>query len=511
MKFGEVRVDEAEGLILAHSLRLPSAMLKKGRVLSADDVRALKESGLNFVTGARLEADDVGENDAARLLAGALAGEGVIVSAAFSGRCTLFAAGRGLVAIDRDRLDRLNLVDEAVAVATVPPFDVATPRQMLATIKIIPFGVDRRVIDTCAALAAMGGPLVSVRPFRPLSAALILTTLPGQRTELLEAAAAVTRARVAALDGAVTVELRCPHEIGQLERSILRALSGGCDLLLIVGATATLDRRDVVPAALQRAGGIIEHFGMPVDPGNLLLLGRVGTVPVVNLPGCARAPKPNGLDWVLRRLATGMGVKSQDIMRMGAGGLLKEMPSPARGHDPAEFGRAPREARIAGLILACGPAAVVERDGKPLVAHAVGAVLAAGLEPVVVVAGLDADEIEEMLPACEVLLVRCTGHPLAAGLAALPDDIDAAVIIPAEAAPPGALVHQLRTAFDPAEGRAICVPVRRGRRLQPVLLGRDLFDAATALPDSVLEPILADHAELVFEVVVEDEGTVASS
>ena len=334
MHFGEVRVEEAEGLILAHSLRLTKAMLKKGRLLSAADVAMLREAGLNFVTGARLEQGDLGENAAARLIAQSLCGPGVTSTGAFAGRCNLFAAQGGLVVCDRDRLDRLNLVDEAVTVATVPPFVIARPRQMIASVKIIPFGVDRRTIDACAAFAGSGGPLISVRPLRPLSTTLIQTTLPGLREKTMQAAAAVTRARIEALGGQVRHQHRCPHEIGQLSRCLTKALADGDDVVLIIGASATVDRRDVAPSALERAGGVIDHFGMPVDPGNLLLLGHVGAVPVVTLPGCARSPKPNGLDWVLARLAAGVAVTSKDMMRMGAGGLLKDHGAPGGGAWP---------------------------------------------------------------------------------------------------------------------------------------------------------------------------------
>ncbi|HLO76768.1 MAG TPA: molybdopterin-binding protein, partial [Magnetospirillum sp.] len=355
MNFGEERVDDAVGLILAHSLRLPQAMLKKGRVLTAEDVRLLKAAGINFLTGARLEPGDVGEDEAAGLIARALAGKGVTINTPFTGRCNLFAAQRGLLVYDRERLDRLNLVDEAVTVATAPAFEQVGPRHMVATVKIIPFGVDRRVLDACAAYASTGGPLMSVRPFRPHRAVLISTTLPGLKEQVMTVTAAVTRARMAALGGEIVHELRCPHEIGPIERALGKALSLGADLVLVAGASATVDRRDVVPSAILRAGGRIDHFGMPADPGNLLVLAHLDAVPVVTLPGCARSSKPNGLDWVLARIAADIPIKPADIMRMGAGGLLKQLG--ARPRDTAWMEPPARDARIAAVIQADGPVA----------------------------------------------------------------------------------------------------------------------------------------------------------
>lgn len=484
MIFGEERVDDAVGLILAHSLRLPQAMLKKGRVLTADDVRLLKAAGINFLTGARLEAGDVGEDEAAGLIARALAGSGIIINAPFTGRCNLFAAQRGLLVYDRERLDRLNLVDEAVTVATAPTFEQVGPRRMVATVKIIPFGVDRRVLDACAAYASTGGPLVSVRPFHPRRAMLISTTLPGLKDQVMASTAAITRARVEALGGEIIGELRCPHEIGPIERTLGKALAQGADLVLIAGASATVDRRDVVPSAIQRAGGHLDHFGMPADPGNLLLLAHLDEVPVVNLPGCARSAKPNGLDWVLARIAAGIAIKPADMMRMGAGGLLKQLG--ARPRDAAWLEPPARDARIAALIQANGSTAPVAE---------VEAALAAGLAPVVVVTGPNDVSVAEALPPCEVICVE--GTDLAAGLAALPAEITATLVLPtgcADLSPEA--VADLAKAFDPDEGRTIVLP---GGNSRWGVVGRELFGQLAERP---LCDLAADHPEAVFAVVL---------
>jgi len=479
MLFGEVRIDEAEGLILAHSLRLPTAMLKKGRLLSPADIALLKQAGMNFITGARLEDNDLGENDAAQAVADALCGPGVQSNGAFAGRCNLFATQGGVVVIDRDRLDRLNLVDEAVTVATVPPFVIARPRQMIATIKIIPFGVSRHTVDACAAYASTGGPLISVRPMKPFNTALILTTLPGIRDKTLKAAATVTRARIEGLGGAIATEYRCPHDIGQLERCLTKALAAGHDLVLIIGASATVDRRDVAPSALEKAGGSIDHFGMPVDPGNLLLLGHVGAVPVVTLPGCARSPKPNGLDWVLSRLAAGVAIKPADIMRMGAGGLLKDLGGQISTVWPGIS--TPNAMPHAAAIVLAG-----DGDAAPAVETA----LAAGLEPLVVVASNNSDAAEENLPPCDIRLLRNDDNPFAAGLAALPDDVEAVLIFAQGATISVTNVGDMLKALEPEEGRAI------------ITAGDSCLIHCSHFAATSLATLLMDHAEQVLDLPI---------
>ena len=167
MIFAELPVASAEGALLAHSVKLPKASFKKGRRLSAEDVAALVAAGRRTVMAARLEPDDVGEDEAAARIAAAAAGPDLVVSAPFTGRCNLLAARPGLLVLDRERLDRLNLVDEAITIACLPPYDLLEPRQMAATVKIIPFAAPRAAGERCAAIAAEGGPLLRRAAFRP--------------------------------------------------------------------------------------------------------------------------------------------------------------------------------------------------------------------------------------------------------------------------------------------------------------------------------------------------------
>lgn len=337
MIFGDFPIEAAEGVVLAHSIHLAESIpngrsLKKGRALGAGDIAALAAAGIHSVVGVRLEADDVDENVAADFVADALVGANVGRSAALTGRSNLLAKAHGLLVIDHDRVSAFNRIHEAVTVATAEPWMVVAPNQIVATLKIIPFAVERRVVDTCRGFASAAAPAISVSPFVSHKVAMIQTTLAGTRESVLRNAAIANRGRIEALGSIWFSERRCRHDVEALAVAIGQALDEGCTLLLISGASATVDRRDVVPAGILRAGGGVDHFGMPADPGNLLLLGHVGQVPVIDLPGCARSPSLNGLDLVLRRVLAGLAVTAGDVMGMGVGGLLKESPSWLQSH-----------------------------------------------------------------------------------------------------------------------------------------------------------------------------------
>ncbi len=320
MRFGKMPLDRAAGGILAHGVRRGEVVFKKGQRLGAAELRALAEAGIAEVTAALLDPGEVDEDAAARRIASAVHGLGVLEGAAATGRVNLFAEKSGLADFDPDAVDLLNAVTEDVTLATVPLYAPVEAGRMVATVKIIPFAVPDGVVTRCAGLAREAS--ITVHPFRPLTARLIQTVTVELKPTVMAKTSAVTADRMARLGGHVAGETRCPHDPARLKRDIAAAMGQGCDVLLIIGASAIVDRRDVIPAAIEAVGGQIERLGMPVDPGNLILIGNIKGTPVLGLPGCARSPARNGLDWVLERLAAGIPVAHADIARMGVGGLL---------------------------------------------------------------------------------------------------------------------------------------------------------------------------------------------
>ena len=320
MKFGPVPVAEAAGAILAHSIRLPGGRLRKGVTLDQSHVEALAAAGHDNVVVARLDGGDLHEDDAATALAGALAaGQGALhPGEAFTGRVNLIADGPGVVVLEAEAIHAANLVDPAITVATVPPFHQIHAGGMVATVKIIPYGVKKEAVSrACDALrGAINLAIPVVR-----TASLIVSEIPGGAGQ--KGVEAIAN-RLAGL-GLDLVETRpCAHDQEALAEMI-RAARG--EIVLILTGSATSDEVDTAPAALRLAGGVVERFGMPVDPGNLLFLGALGERPVIGLPGSARSPVLHGADWVLSRVVCGLEVSSADIARMGVGGLLKEIPT----------------------------------------------------------------------------------------------------------------------------------------------------------------------------------------
>ena len=519
MKFGPVPVAQALGGILAHSLGLGSRRLKKGRILTELDIADIAASGLTDVTIARPDDDDVLEDQAAARIAAALSrqphADGLSIAAPFTGRANIFATCDGMLEIDAQAVADLNAIDEAITLATLHNHARVSARQMLATVKIIPYGAPDRAVAQAEAIASSS--VLKVHSFKSKSAHLILTRTPGMKEKLLTKGADAVRRRIAALGISDHSETVVDHNGPALTQAIH---ASGADLTLILTGSATSDRGDVGPQAVISAGGELLRFGMPVDPGNLLFLGSVEGRPVVGLPGCARSPKLNGADWVLERLAAGLEIGALDIAAMGVGGLLKEISS--RPEPRVGGAAAPLRPRISAILLAAGASTrmrgrdklLEQVDGKPLLRIVADRLLASAVDDVVCVLPPEAPDRHGALAGLAVRKVENPraaegmGTSIAAGVAALDGTEDAVLLVLGDM--PGVTaqdVDRLLAAFDPAEDRSIVRSTGPGGAPgQPVLFGKRFFEALRGLDGDVgARQVVAEHPEYVVDVMLEGQ------
>jgi molybdenum cofactor cytidylyltransferase len=523
VKFGTFPVEQSVGVILAHTLRLDGQTLRKGHALTPSDLAQLRAAGQSHVVGARLGPGDVAEDPAAARIAARLSGAGVRLTEAHTGRCNLEAAKDGVVRVNAAAVTAANVVDESITIATLADLTAAKAGQVVATVKIIPFAVSSDALAKVE--TALGSGAVALSPFMPTKAALISTLLPGLKDTVVASTEALTQQRVKAVGGTLASSARCSHDESAVAAQIAQALAGGSTMILVSPASATVDRQDVVPAAVVAAGGSIEHVGMPVDPGNLLVVGRIGAVPVLVLPGCARSPKLNGFDWVLQRLAAGISVGRAEIMAMGVGGLLVDTPGRPLPRDTAVRPAASAKARkMAAVVLAAGQSRrmgsfnklLMPIEGVALIRRTVETVIGAQVGPVIVVTGYQADELKAQLSGLEVRFVHNPRHDeglstsLRVGLDAVPADCDAAIICLGDMpSVTSAHIGALARGFDPDAGRAIGLPVHAGKRGNPVLWARRFFADMKALSGDVgARHLISANESLVYEVEFEDTAVL---
>ena len=521
MKFGPVAPEEARGATAVHSIRQGDLVLKKGTLIGPVEVSAMNAAGVKEIVVARLESGDVGEDQAAADIAAAAGGSGLRPDHAFTGRCNLFAEAAGILVVDKDAIDRLNRIDEAVTIATLSAFKPVVAGEMIATVKIIPFAVAGAARDSAVAEAKKAKPVIRIAPYKVRKIGVVSTVLPGLSPKVIDKTLRITETRIEPAGAIIVAERRVPHDQAALARALVEVMNEGAELVIVFGASAIADRRDVIPMAIEAVGGEIEHFGMPVDPGNLMLIGHMLGAPVVGAPGCARSPKENGFDWVLMRMLAGLPVTRDDITGMGVGGLLMEIvtrPQPRSEPDLEQKGR------IAAVLLAAGRSTrmgavnkmLAKIGGKPLVRIAAEQVLASQASPLIVVTGHEREKVERALDGLPVRFVHNPqyaeglGTSLRAGIAAVPEGADGAIVCLGDMPQvDSGLIDKLIAAFDPDSGALVVVPSINGRRGNPVVWARRFFnDLMSIRGDFGARYLIGTYTEAVIEVPVAGDAAL---
>ena len=524
--FADLNVKKALGAILAHSQKVGKHTFRKGRTLSAADINDLNNSGIKTVTAIQLEKGDLHENDAAERLARAIAGKNVTPSSTATGRCNLVANANGLVVLDTDAINTLNLKNEVIAISTVLPFNQARKGDVIATVKIITFAVSRNIIEGCEKIILAEGPPVTLSPFTKKKIGLIQTKLPILRNSLLEKARTVTANRAELLDCSLEHEVICNHTTQEVAKALKECAEKNCEITLIMGASAIADRADVIPLAVKKCQGEIEHFGLPVDPGNLMLLASAFDMRVLGLPGSARSPRLHGFDWILQRLVANLKVTGNDLMRMGVGGLLKDIPSRPLPRTVAVKPDTTTDSKlkISAVILGAGQSRrmgsvnklISEIEGRSMISHIADAAEKSNVDRVFVVTGHEDEEIRRALSNHDINFVHNPNYAdglstsLRTAIGALDADTDGVVVCLGDM--PGITaehINALINVFNPEAGRQICVPTFNGKWGNPVLWDGRFFAAIQNVSGDVgARHLIGEHQDVLCEVPIEDNAVI---
>jgi molybdenum cofactor cytidylyltransferase len=516
MKFGPLPPAEAEGCIVAHRTSLKDRVLKKGHVLTDKDCAALSLEGVASIIVARLETGDIDEDAAAARLAEAAAGGGLATDTAFTGRMNLYAERNGVLVVDAGAVTAANRIDPAITFATLPNFEKVLAGRMVATAKIISFAVPGALVS--AAEAALKG-AIRIAEFSPRKIGLVATALPHLKPVTMDKTRRVLEERLRPSGSTLIGEKRVQHTQEAVAGALRELVAEGADFLILFGASAVVDRQDVLPAGLDLAGGTVTHLGMPVDPGNLLMLGELAGKPVLGAPGCARSPKENGFDWVLDRLLAGLDVSPDDITAMGVGGLLMEIgtrPQPREGKRSGD--ETGRTAKIAAILLGAGKSArmggpnklLATLDGKSLIRHAAEAASGAGLSQTVLVTGHLAERVAAEVADLDVTTVHNPDYAdgmagsIRTGMNALSPETDAVIVLLGDMPRiDAAVLRALIAAYRQDDTSLIVTATADGKRGNPVLWDRRFFEALKSLSGDVgARHVIAENSGFVTEVEI---------
>ncbi|MCR2803431.1 molybdopterin-binding protein [Paenibacillus soyae] len=327
----EVPVREAIGLRLAHDLtrivpgEFKGRLFKRGHLITEEDIPSLLDIGKEHIYIMELGDLDLHEDDAAARMAGALADNDLLLSEPHEGKVSIKSPILGLAQIDRGVVEAINRLGE-IALATVKTNTVVQPGAAIAATRAIPLVVPRSKVEQAEAIARQhrseneAAP-IRVRPLRKVRAGLLTTGSEVFNGRIQDKFGPAVAAKLAAFGSEVAEQRFAPDDRQTIVKEILYLLGQGYDMILVTGGMS-VDPDDRTPGAIGAAGAEIVSYGTPMLPGSMLLMGYLGDVPIMGLPGCVMHDPYTSFDALLPRILAGDRITREDIIELGYGGLL---------------------------------------------------------------------------------------------------------------------------------------------------------------------------------------------
>ena len=478
MYFGNISLDKSEGNILAHTLNVNNKRLSKGKIISKEDIKLLKNSGLDSIICAVPNKNDIHEDKIAKILGKLFINKSIIIEDPYTGRVNLLAKKTGLIIIDEKIINKFNATSQHITIATLKNYSKVNKGDMIATIKIIPFYVNSTILKKINNIYLRNS--LNINPFKQKKVGLILSHSEKANLKLNKISIERINNRLENLNSSLTKVITCKHDSHSISKNIIILKKEKINLILILGASAIVDIKDKIPEAIQLAKGSIIRFGMPVDPGNLLLLGKLKNIYVIGLPGCARSPSLNGFDWILERLIVDTHISSKNISDMGVGGLLKTI-----NKDKSNI----KKYNISNIILAAGQSKrmkeknklLININNKKMIENVIHSATKSNANNNILVLGHQNEKIQKYVNNNITITInkeykKGLSSSLKKGISALPEDCDGAIIILGDMPIiTSNLINNLIKNFDPKNNKYIVAPTYNGKRGNPILIGRKYF------------------------------------
>ena len=309
---------------------------RRGHTVCEADLCHLQKLGKNHLYVIDLTEDEIHENEAAMILATALAGDGVTwKDGPREGKISLLAETDGLLVVNTAALAAFNMVEEVMC-ATLHNHTLVEKGDLIAGTRTIPLVMKRAPIDRAAAIARQNGSVLSVHPLRKARVGLVITGNEVYHGLIEDRFAPILEEKVTALDSEVEGLDFAPDDAQEINRVIRSQLDRGCDLLLVSGGMS-VDPDDVTRHGIRLSGATEIHYGAAALPGSMFLVAYLGNVPLLGVPACGLYHRITVLDLILPRILAGERIGKTELAFLGHGGLCQDCPDCTYPHCP--FGK----------------------------------------------------------------------------------------------------------------------------------------------------------------------------
>jgi len=322
-----IPVEEAVGLPLAHDIteiipgKHKGPAFRRGHIIRPEDVSKLLDVGKANIYVMNLEKDELHEEDAARRLAKAAAGQNLSLTEPSEGRVNLVAEISGLLKVDADLLYRFNSLGDLM-LATLHSDRPVRRGEVVAGTRTIPVLVKAELVERAEALCK-DHPIVQILPMPARKVHLIVTGSEVYTGRIQDGFGPVVSKKVGEMGSELADKQLATDDPDQIAKLIQNAHKAGADVILVSGGMS-VDPDDRTPEGIRRSGAQVESHGFPVLPGSMFLMAYLQDTPVLGLSGCVLHDPFSAFDMLLPRLLAGEKIKRADIIAMGHGGLQKK-------------------------------------------------------------------------------------------------------------------------------------------------------------------------------------------
>ncbi len=525
MKILGLDPQESLGSVIAQTYNLPGKTISKGTFVTSEIVGYFKEGEVKNILCAVPDNGDLHEDEAADIISNAIDKSHIYIDSASTGRVNFKSRSLCLVRYKRDLIKKVNLVDESIAFSIVENNQLLAKNDLIATLKIIPFFTQKKYVDQVISILDKNE-LFKTYTLNKKEVSLIQTSFEWQKKSMFKATSNVTRNRLEALDCSLNEEKLIRHDYNVLRSEIRSSIESGIDILLISGASAIIDRSDYIPKAILSEGGEIIQYGLAVDPGNLLLVGKIGKTAIIGMPGCARSPKLNGFDWVLQLLMADIPVVKEELAEMGAGGLLMEIASRPLPRALAKSVNK-REKKMMGVILAAGNSTRMGKDNKllknidgtPLIRNIALEISKSNLDSCSIVLGYQSDKVADVIKDLNINLIlnplwkKGQASSLKAALNSLtPSYSDLLIMLGDLPGIKSGHINRIIEEHLSSENRTskITIPSFKGQKGNPVIWGRAFFHDLSNLEGDVGGRVLFGQHPAAINLIEMDDPSVVT-
>ena len=338
----KIKLKEAVGSRLGHDIteirpgEFKGPAFRKGHTVCDEDICHLQRLGKNHLYVIDLAKDEIHENEAASILAGALAGEGIVwKDDPKEGKIELLAERDGLLEVNTTSLAAFNM-EEEVMCATLHSHTLVGKGEKVAATRAIPLVMKRAPIERAATIARQNGAVIDVKPLRKARVGLVVTGNEVYHGLIEDRFAPVLTEKITTLGSEVAGVTFAPDDAGRISNAIGSHLEDGCDLILLSGGMS-VDPDDVTRQGIRLAGATEFYYGASVLPGAMFLVAYLGEVPLLGVPACGLYHRITVLDLVLPRILVGEKIGKVELALLGHGGLCKDCSECTYPHCP--FGK----------------------------------------------------------------------------------------------------------------------------------------------------------------------------